>query len=200
MRDHQSSSGLAGADMRNTTVAIRPARFRGCLPPTAWYGIRCLTGKEGEARDQIAVLGLEVCVPTYQTRTWPRKKRVSVVVERPLCPGYVFAFIPPDRWPDIRACNRVIGWIADDSGPLPVGRPEQIIKLHNAALAGAYDEKAVEGRLRPGDELEVLFGPFAGWRVAFMALKGRAVEGELAILGAARRVLIPAENLHMRKR
>lgn len=164
-----------------------------------WFGIRCLTGKEVEARNDLEAIGISVCLPTCRTRTWPRKKRVSVIVERPLCPGYVFAFVPPGRWPEVRVCRRVIGWIADDLGPLPIGRPDQLFKLQNAALAGGFDDAAVEGRLKPGDELEILFGPFSGWRVAFMAIRGQTIEGEISMLGAARRVLIPAENIHMRK-
>lgn len=177
----------------------RDFRKAGHAPAAGWYGIRCLTGKETAAREELEALGVEVCALTYRTRTWPRKKRASVIVERELCPSYVFAFILPSQWPEVRVCRGVIGWIADDKGPLPVGSPEQLQRLQNAALAGAFDDTGVEGRLQPGDELEILFGPFSGWRVAFMALRGQAIEGEISMLGAARKVRIPASDIHMRK-
>lgn len=171
-------------------------------PPAAalsWYGLRTLTRAEFAARDELAALGFEVCVPVYRTRTWPRKRRRSVVVERPLCPGYVFCLLPSGRWREVRSCRHVIGWIADNRGPLRIGRPEQLRELNIAALAGAYDDLGVEGRLKPGGELEILFGPFAGWRVAFMAIKGSSIDAEVAMFGTARRILIPAQDLHMRK-
>lgn len=166
---------------------------------SGWYALRCLTGKEAQAIVAIEKLGMTVCAPTYRTKTWPRKRRGSVVVHRALCPGYLFAQVPPNRWPDIGACKQIIGWVADMRGPLPVRKPERLRKFENAALAGSYDDMGVEGRLKPGDELEILFGPFSGWRVAFKALRGKSVEGEVAMLGAPRRVLIPAEDIHMRK-
>ncbi|WP_112312428.1 transcription termination/antitermination NusG family protein [Pseudogemmobacter bohemicus] len=177
----------------------RDVRAAGKAPPAGWFGIRCLTGKETEAREELEALGVEVIPLTYRTRTWPRKKRRSVIVERPLCPAYVFAFIQPAQWPQVRACNRVIGWIADDKGPLPVASAEQLHKLQNAAAAGAFDDTGIEGRLMPGDELEILFSPLSGWRVAFMALRGQMIEGELSMLGTARKAQIPASDIHMRK-
>lgn len=177
----------------------RDTRAAGKAPASGWYGIRCLTGKEAEAREELEALGVEVVPLTYRTRTWPRKKRRSVIVERPLCPSYIFAFIQPGQWPQVRACNRVIGWIADDKGPLPVASEDQLRKLQNAASAGAFDDTGVEGRLMPGDELEILFGPLSGWRVAFMALRGQMIEGELSMLGTVRKVRVPASDIHMRK-
>ncbi|WP_092897019.1 hypothetical protein [Rhodobacter sp. 24-YEA-8] len=50
-----------------------------------------------------------------------------------------------------------------------------------------------------GDELEILFGPLSGWRVAFTALRGQMIEGELSMLGTVRKVRVPASDIHMRK-
>lgn len=163
-----------------------------------WFGIRCLTGKEELADGDLRALGLQTWAPTFRSLTKPRKRKKPVEVLRALIPGYVFAQVPPNMWPRVRAARNIIGWVAGENGPLPIRREVQLQKLRQRIEAGEFDHQGLGPNIRPGSMLEVLFGPMMGWRITFIGMVGKKIEGEIDLMGAPRRVLVNAQHVHLK--
>lgn len=174
-----------------------------------WFALRAITGKEREAAADVAACGASPWLPSYRTLTKPTKKRKPVEVRRLLLPGYVLAQVEPEHWPDLLAARHVIGWIADmDGSPAPclprregkkgaVRVVDEIDRIRREVALGVHDNDALEGQIRPGTVLEILFGHFANRRIKFLATRGTIIEGEIELLGAPRRVRIPAHNVDL---
>lgn len=162
-----------------------------------WFAIRTLTGQEITATDHLSQAGIEVWCPMFRTLTKPTKKRKPVEVNRPLLPGYTLATVRSGTWGIVRGCKGVIGWVAGPDGPLPCLRSAEITSMRERERLGTFDHSGLEGRLSKGDPLEVLFGPFAGWRVSFIAVTDNKIEGEVELLGATRRVLINSQHVKL---
>lgn len=158
--------------------------------PELWYCLRCLTGNEEQAAAEVEALGLTVWLPTYWTLTKPKKRKNPVKVERALLPGYLLAQVPDDQWRVVRSAQHIIGWVAGSSGPLPILREKPIRELRERVEAGEFNNRGLGPNIRPGTMLEVLFGPFMGWRVSFVGMVGKKIEGEINLMGSPRRVKI----------
>lgn len=174
-----------------------------------WFALRSITGKEREAAADVASTGATPWLPSYRTLTKPTKKRKPVEVRRFLMPGYVLAQVEPHQWPALATTRHVIGWVADTEGaPLPclprregpkgaVRVIDEIDRIRREVAIGLHDNEALEGQIAPGTVLDVLFGLFANRRIKFIATRGTVIEGEIEILGAPRRVRIPAHNVDL---
>lgn len=160
------------------------------LPPPGWYVLRTRTGQEELAGSELTALGLTNWAPTYRTLTKPRKRRKPVEIERALMPGYLLAHLQTTDWALIFSAKAIIGWVTDGNGPLPVLRDQQIQELRTRVALGEFNRDGMGPNITRGTLLEVLLGPMTGWRVAFMGMSGRQVEGEVEFLGAPRRIFI----------
>lgn len=167
-----------------------------------WYVIRTRTGHEENAEAILKSLGAETWRPTYRTRTKPTKKRKPIDVERELFPSYVLAANMHGLWHRIAEREAIIGWVAGlDGRPLSVhpNRVHQLQSIAERQRIGQFDDAGIEGRLMPGDMLEILFGAFAGYRMAFIGINAQMIEGEIEMLGAKRKVKIPHAEIRLAK-
>lgn len=168
------------------------------IAPAPWFCLRCLTGDEDLAAAEVEALGLTVWVPTYRTLTKPKKRKRAVEVSRALLPGYLLARVPHDQWRAVRSARHIIGWVAGQSGPQPILREKPIRELRERVEAGEFNNRGLGPNIKPGTMLEVLFGPFMGWRVSFIGMVGKRIEGEISLMGSPRRVKINPQHINMK--
>lgn len=176
----------------------RSQRIKPPQPTGLWFAMRVRSGGEEAASEDLEEAGCEVWVPKFKTMTKPTKKRRPTEVMRPLMPGYVFARVPFGGWSSVSQAKSVIGWVAGlDGQPLPCRREAEVRNLREAERLGLHDDDKVEGRIAPGDLLEILFGPFEGFMIRFKAFQGTSVEGDVEIFGRHTRVVIPAHEVKL---
>ena len=160
-----------------------------------WHAIRVITGREFAVLDKLNERLDELYIPTYTTNARPGRARSPKKVTRPLFQGYVLANCPEGVWPWVKDIEGVCGYVANQDGkPLRISTIE-IERIRQAERMGLHDDEGIAGKIRRGDLLEVLGGPFTGLRVAFWGVKGNAIEAEVELLGAKRTVQIPARDL-----
>ena len=128
----------------------------------AWFAVHVRSNCERGTADYVRDHDIEVFLPTYRA---PSKRRDrSVVLNRPLFPGYLFVHIDPrgpERVQVLRAPGtvRIVGF-GEEPSPVPDGTIESI-----RILVGDGDGPArPHPLLRVGKRVEVVGGPFAGAR------------------------------------
>jgi transcriptional antiterminator RfaH len=125
----------------------------------SWYAVHTQPHAESRAVEHLTRQGYQVYLPRY--RRWVRHARQRRIVQRPLFPRYIFAHF--DRattpWRPILSTVGVSGLVCGGDGPAPVAA-EIIANLRQRESAGAFDELAPAQRLRAGDRVRILEGPF----------------------------------------
>jgi len=155
-----------------------------------WYCIRTNRYKEGWVAHQLMASGNEVYLPLL--REWCKVRRQFKWVIEPLFPCYLFApFIGNEGWHAVRYTPGVVSVVSTaEDGPIPVD--ERIITmLRERSLNGYVEVKPAP--LCPGEELEVIAGPFQGLRALFhQELRaGERVAVLLEMLSSRVRVELP---------
>lgn len=154
------------------------------------YAINTTRGQEFTVEREMWALGLHPWVPRRLDVRYIKEKRDTVWYDRPYVPKLMFSVIPAISWPDVVKLKHVIG------KPFPLsdldikGTPAQVItrkdgsKVSVPAVPGLNDFKAAveaewndaERRKKngeyeclyvPGQALEILDGPFEGFRAEF---------------------------------
>jgi len=125
----------------------------------SWYAVHTQPHAEARAAEHLTRQGYGVYLPRY--RRWVRHARKRQIVQRPLFPRYVFVAF--DRattpWRPILSTVGVSGVVSDGEGPAPVAA-EIIQNLRQRESEGGFDELAPAQRLRAGDRVRILEGPF----------------------------------------
>lgn len=123
----------------------------------AWYVLQSNVRKESFVRDRVKELGREVFLPLLTERRRGRRRATT----GPFFPGYLFARLSEAegdlaqvRW--LHGVRRVLG---DGSSPRPVH--EAIVDTIRMR-ADRSGQVRLAGRLRRGDRVRILDGPFAG--------------------------------------
>lgn len=209
---------------RALRVAANPLEARPA--PDAWRGapfyVACIRrGRRGgvpgsaelAARDEALALGLAAIAPVGMRQV--RKRRADGRVGRGHClepallfPGYLLVGVVSGgpRLSVLYRSRRVSGMLGHDGVPVRVAQGE-VVRLIDSLNARAYDEAACEGARRPvfeaGDIVDILDGPFEGWR----GRVGQGNQGDgrmrgtagvvLAFMGAERLIEIPVDSLRV---
>lgn len=150
-------------------------------PPlgSPWFAVFTHSRHEKKVGQYFTGRGIEAFVPTYGVRRrW--KNRQTVTVELPLFPNYIFARLAKEQRSWALGTPGVLNIIG---GPQPgFNVPEHYIAMLRTGLA--------LGRILPhpcaeiGDRVRIIAGPLAG------------VEGVLAHIRSAFRVVLTIENIH----
>lgn len=160
----------------------------------AWYCIRTKRYKENWVVQQLTAACNEVYLPLLRQRRVVRR-RVKWVTE-PLFPGYVFArFSVEEKYRAVRYTSGVLGVISTDKeGPTEVD--ERLIVEIRAASVNGYIE-IQPAPLVPGEEVEIIAGPFQQLRALFQhELKaGERVAVLLELLASQVRVELPRDYI-----
>jgi transcriptional antiterminator RfaH len=132
-----------------------------------WSVARLQPQRERLALQCLALRGFTVYLPRIrEMRTTSQvvgaagmRRRRGVEVERPLFPGYLFIFIEL-QWYDARTAPGVLRILLNGDQPAHV--PDSVIDDIRKREVGGIVRLPKPPRLRPGDRVRVLRGPFEG--------------------------------------
>lgn len=130
-----------------------------------WYVIHIYSGYENKVKDKIEKIienrqdedVFDVRVPMEKYTEVRNNERV--IKERKILPGYVLVKmnVTPKSWFLIRNTNGVTGFVGPGSDPIPLTARE-------VAQFGVREQTTQrEIHVAPGDQIEIIFGPFAGF-------------------------------------
>lgn len=174
-----------------------------------WYVVQCKAGQERAVSRAIKGDDLDVFLPTFK-RTIAIGRRHEAVI-RPLFPLYLFVAFDVEL-PDWRAIFRVdgvqtilpINSRASRAEKLPIPVPDYVILALQAAaeLGGGHipimePERQVLPRLKRGQRVRVIEGPFDGFRGLVDQDQKTRVKVLLDILGRETPSILPREALSL---
>jgi len=139
-----------------------------------WYVLHTRSRFENVVADGLAKKSLEVFLPKIQVKS--RRKDRSCVIRVPLFPGYTFVKTDLNPYEHLEIVKTVgaVRLIGNKLGPVPV--PDETV--HSLQIMVAGDHPVATGsRLKKGDRVMVVAGPFSGVTGVFMRHKsqGRVV-------------------------
>lgn len=125
--------------------------------PACWLAVWTRSRHEQAVRDQLAIKGIEVFLPTVSR--WSRWKDRKKRIDWPLFPGYCFARFGPSLRLSVLKCWGAVNIVSFDREPAPI--PDQEIDGIRRLVASGlqYDPHPY---LREGTLTQVVFGPLAG--------------------------------------
>jgi|SRR5262245_14359157 len=152
-----------------------------------WACARLEPRREALAAHFLALAGFEVYLPRLRERRVVRGRRIEV--SPPLFPGYAFVAIAL-QWHGARWCAGVRDLIMDGVAPARV--PNAVIREIKQRECGGLIE--LPSRLRRGDRVRLLRGPFAGHIGLYAGMKPHErIAVLLQLLGTERRIELAAD-------
>ena len=150
-----------------------------------WAACRLQPNRTALALHFLNLQGYEVYCPRLRELRVLRGRRVEVLV--PLFPSYTFLRVVTGWW-QARWAPGTCGLVMDGATPAKV--PDAVI----AEIRSREHEGAIElpPKVRPGDRVRVLRGPFRDHLAIYAGMTGRdRVAVLLRLLGGERRILLP---------
>jgi transcriptional antiterminator RfaH len=149
-----------------------------------WSVCRLRPHRESVALHWLTLKGFECYCPHLRDFRIRHGRRVEH--RPPLFPGYAFVWIQL-QWSTIGSTPGVMGLIVNGSGPAKV--PDQVIaEIRQRERNGLIELPRRDG-LKPGDQVLVLHGPFAGRLGLFAEMRPKErVEVLLQLLGSLQKV------------
>ena len=141
----------------------------------SWYVLHTKSRFENIVHEGLAKKSIEVFLPKIKVRSKRRDRKVMIQV--PLFPGYVFVKTDLNPYEHIEIVKTVgaVRIIGSKNGSLPV--PDESIESLKIMVAG--NNSVTTGiRLRKGELVMVIAGPFAGVTGTFIRYKG---EGRVVV-------------------
>jgi transcription elongation factor/antiterminator RfaH len=138
--------------------------------PYSWYVLHTKSRFENVVHDGLYKKSVEVFLPKIKVRSKRRDRRLMINV--PLFPGYVFVKtdLNPYRHLEIVKTAGAVRLIGTKGGPVPV--PSATIE--SLKIMVAADSPVTTGnRLRRGDRVMVVAGPFTGVTGTFVRYRGK---------------------------
>jgi len=136
----------------------------------SWYVLHTKSRFENVVNEGLAKKSIEVFLPKIKIRSKRRDRKVMIQV--PLFPGYVFVKTDLNPYEHIEIVKTVgaVRIIGSKNVPLPV--PPESIESLKIMVAG--NNPVTTGiRLRKGEPVMVIDGPFAGVTGTFIRYKGK---------------------------
>ena len=135
-----------------------------------WYLIYSKPCKEQVAYEQLLQQDYSVYLPKLEVKKRLRGQYKTVI--EPMFPRYLFIHLDHchDNWGPIRSTIGVSHLVK--FGHVPASVPNQLIELLHARELPVADDKATTALFLPGDNVQVLDGPLAGYEAVFQAQKG----------------------------
>jgi transcriptional antiterminator NusG len=137
--------------------------------PRSWYVLHTRSRFESVVNEGLEKKALEVFRPKIQVRSKRRDRRLLIRV--PLFPGYIFVKtnLEPLEHLEIVKTVGVVRFIGNSQGPIAV--PDETINSLMIMIAG--DSTVTTGRrLKKGDRVIVVNGPFTGVTGNFVRYRG----------------------------
>jgi len=159
-----------------------------------WYAVYTKPRQETLAEKNLERQRYEVYFPRLK-RTRRYRRRWTEVIE-PLFPRYLFAYLREgqDNFAPIRSTYGVVDIVRFGGVPRPV--PEGLIEALQAHEDQTQKVHLDSWKWRPGMQVEILEGPFAGLKGIFAAERAEdRVVILLQLLGRTNRVTFPRDNV-----
>ncbi|MFZ0132844.1 MAG: UpxY family transcription antiterminator [Desulfobacterales bacterium] len=136
----------------------------------SWYVLHTKSRFESVVHDGLDKKKIEVFLPKVRVKSKRRDRRLMIHV--PLFPGYLFvkSDLNPYRHLDILKTTGVVRLIGTKDGPVPVS-DDTIASLK--IMVAVEQPIATGARLRKGDRVIVVSGPFAGVSGTFVRYRGK---------------------------
>ena len=132
----------------------------------SWYVLHTKSRFENVVYDGLDKKKIEVFLPKVRVKSKRRDRRLMIHV--PLFPGYIF--VKSDLNLDILKTTGAVRLIGTKDGPVPV--PEDTIASLRI-MVSVEQPIATGSRLRKGDRVIVVSGPFAGISGTFVRYRGK---------------------------
>ncbi len=157
----------------------------------AWYVLHTRSRFEQVVFDGLEKKSLETFLPKVTTLSKRRDRRLKIRI--PLFPGYVFVrsdLNPHERLEIVKTIG-VVRLVGNKDGPIPV--PDEAINSLRIMVAG--DNRVLTGtRMKKGDRVIVVDGPFTGIMGTFVRYRGRGrVVVSIEALGQYAAVDVPED-------
>ena len=157
------------------------------------FAINTTRNREFQVEQELLAMGLHPWVPKRRDSRYVKEKRAAVWYDRPYVPKLIFCVIPAVYWPDVYGLKNVIGkpfalsamdirgveaHTKHDGRKVPA--TPGLIQFKSAVAAEYEDCCRLEKnsnyqcKYHPGQALEVLDGPFEGFRAEFKKVIKRA--------------------------
>jgi transcriptional antiterminator RfaH len=156
-----------------------------------WTACRLQPNRTTLALHVLNLQGYEVYCPRLRELRVLRGRRVEVLL--PLFPGYTFLRVVTGWW-QARWAPGTCGLVMD--GAIPAKVPDAVIaEIKSRERKGAIE---LPSKLRPGDRVRVLRGPFRDQLAIYANMSGRdRVAVLLRLLGGERRILMHRSDVEM---
>jgi transcription elongation factor/antiterminator RfaH len=138
--------------------------------PYSWYVLHTRSRFENVVHDGLYKKSMEVFLPKIKVPSRRRDRKLMIKV--PLFPGYLFVRtdLDPYQHLDIVKTTGAVRLIGNKEGPIPV--PESTVE--SLRIIVATDQQVTTGtRLKRGDRVMVVAGPFAGVSGTFVRYRGK---------------------------
>ncbi len=136
----------------------------------SWYVLHTKSRFENIVNEGLAKKSIEVFLPKIKVRS--KRSDRKVMIQAPLFPGYVFVKTDLNPYEHIEIIKTVgaVRIIGSKKGSLPV--PHECIESLKIMVAG-NNSVTTGGRLKKGEIVVVIDGPFAGVTGTFIRYKGK---------------------------
>ncbi|MBN8189533.1 hypothetical protein JF540_22870 [Salipiger thiooxidans] len=190
---------------------------------TNTYAINTTRNQEFAVATEIEAIGLKCWAPKRLDSRYIKEKREAVWYDRPYVPKLIFAVIPAIYWRDVFNLKHVIGkpvalssrdldgvpghYKKTDGSWCP---PVYGLKQFKASVTAEYDDakrmqanSSYQCKYVPGQALEILSGPFEGFKGEFEKIVKEAYKGypqlrlSVDILGRGTRVDIDPDHVRV---
>jgi transcriptional antiterminator RfaH len=156
-----------------------------------WAAARAQPKRESLAAHFLELAGFAVYLPRLREHRVAHGRKIEV--RPPLFPGYLFVLIVSGWW-EAHYCPGTRGLVLNCS--LPARVPDGVVDGIRKRERGGLIELPKPPRFRPGDNVRVLHGPFAGRVGLYAGMKPRErVEVLLALLGGQQRVTFATDAI-----
>jgi transcriptional antiterminator NusG len=138
--------------------------------PYLWYVLHTKSRFENVVHEGLCKKSVEVFLPKVKVRSKRRDRRLMIRV--PLFPGYVFVKtdLNPYRHLEIVKTAGAVRLIGSKEGPIPVATST----IESLKIMVAGDNQVTTGhRLKKGDRVMVVAGPFSGVTGTFVRYRGK---------------------------
>jgi transcription elongation factor/antiterminator RfaH len=135
----------------------------------AWYVLHTKSRFENVVNNALEKKAVEVFLPKIKVKSKRRDR--NLLIQVPLFPGYLFVKtnLEPDHHLDILRTGGVVRLIGNANGPIPVtSETIQSLKI----MVSSESPVSTGFRLKKGDHVLVVSGPFAGVKGTFVRYKG----------------------------
>lgn len=158
-----------------------------------WHAVYVKSRAEKKAQQDLRAQGIETFLPVQRRlRQWSDRKKW---VEMPLIAGYLFVKICRKEYDQVLQSKNVVSYVRFD-GKAAIVPDAQIEYLKLMLNQQDTEVEITQEKLKPGQMVEVVAGPFIGLKGKLQKIKGKSkVAVELEQLGYSAMVEIEVQNI-----